>query len=162
MIQQVFRQSDQEFIKVLEKIRRGVCDEDCVELLKRCGTDLKKDGEIGIKVSDLLSSSIGSRSLILRLPLSLTLQPTNLNPLKKEVENENKIEFKALPGKIYTFEALDEARGSYAQGELRRLDNVPAPPRLELKTGAQVLLLANLSVKGKLNFLLKHEVVFLT
>lgn len=45
----VFRQSDIGFIKMLEKFRRGTCDDECVQLLKTCGSALKD--EIKIKVS---------------------------------------------------------------------------------------------------------------
>lgn len=45
----VFRQSDMAFITMLEKFRRGICDPECVALLKTCGSAL--NGEIMIKVS---------------------------------------------------------------------------------------------------------------
>ncbi|GAA5953293.1 hypothetical protein JCM3765_007464 [Sporobolomyces pararoseus] len=121
----VYRQSDPDFIRVLEKIRRGSCDQECVDLFKTCGNDLKKGGEIEIK-------------------------PTNLYPKKAAVEIENDQEFRKLKTQEYFFTASDEARGDYAQTQLSRLDSTPASKLLKLKVGAQVLLLANLDVKGGL------------
>ncbi|GAA5936423.1 hypothetical protein JCM10213_000315 [Rhodosporidiobolus nylandii] len=122
----VFRQDHPEFIATLEKFRRGVCDEAAVEFLKTCGTELGKEGKIKI-------------------------QPTNLYPLKKDVDGENAREFARLKEQQFTFAALDDSRGGYAKTQVKeRLANVPPPQTLQLKKGAQVLLLANLDVKGGL------------
>lgn len=44
----VFRQSDSQYVAMLEKFRRGICDDSCVKLLATCGSALK--GEVKIKV----------------------------------------------------------------------------------------------------------------
>ncbi|GAA5880488.1 hypothetical protein JCM16303_005400 [Sporobolomyces ruberrimus] len=121
----VFRQSDPGFIRVLEKIRRGVCDQECVDLFALCGSELKKGGTIQIR-------------------------PTNLYPTRSDVDNENQREFKALKEEEFQFVASDESRGSYGDTQLERLNSTPAAKTLKLKKGAQVLLLANLNVKGGL------------
>ncbi|GAA6062371.1 hypothetical protein JCM10212_004217 [Sporobolomyces blumeae] len=122
----VFRQSDPEFIAMLEKIRRGECDESCVELLKGCGTELGQGGSIKIR-------------------------PTNLYPIRADVDKENNAEFRKLKEEEFTFKAIDAARGEWAKQTMKsRLDSVPANPELKLKKGAQVLLLANLDVKAGL------------
>lgn len=53
-LKQVFRQTDPGFIVMLEKFRRGHCDEQSVALLQGCGTALQVAG--AIKVSHALSS----------------------------------------------------------------------------------------------------------
>ncbi|GAA6014142.1 hypothetical protein JCM11491_004118 [Sporobolomyces phaffii] len=121
----VFRQSDPGFIRVLEKIRRGVCDEECVKLFASCGTELKEGGAIPIR-------------------------PTNLYPTRNDVDNENAREFNALKEEEYRFVAADAARGPYGATQVERLSNTPAAKLLKLKKGAQVLLLANLDIKGGL------------
>ncbi|GAA6034605.1 hypothetical protein JCM8097_005419 [Rhodosporidiobolus ruineniae] len=122
----VFRQGDPEFVATLEKFRRGICDEACIAFLKRCGTELGKGGQIKI-------------------------QPTNLYPLRKSVDEENRREFEKLKEASFKFAALDDSRGGYAKMQMKeRLTNVPPAQTLLLKKGAQVLLLANLDVKGGL------------
>ncbi|GAA5908707.1 hypothetical protein JCM5296_002682 [Sporobolomyces johnsonii] len=119
----VFRQSDLEFIAILEKFRRGMCDQACVDLLATCGTELGKGGSIKIK-------------------------PTNLYPTRDAVDKENTSEFAKLKEETYTFAAVDEARGDYARSIMKeRLSALPAQQTLKLKKGAQVLLLANLDMK---------------
>ncbi|CEQ42261.1 SPOSA6832_04063 [Sporobolomyces salmonicolor] len=144
----VFRQSDLEFIAVLEKLRRGICDQACIDLLATCGTELGKGGLIKIK-------------------------PTNLYPTRDAVNKENTSEFDKLKEETYTFASINDSRGEYARsimkervslalhpplisckqhidqlpGSLSQLNAVPAQEILKLKKGAQVLLLANLDVK---------------
>ncbi|GAA5907901.1 hypothetical protein JCM6882_001521 [Rhodosporidiobolus microsporus] len=122
----VFRQDAPDFIATLEKFRRGICDDSCVAFLARCGTELGKGGAIQI-------------------------QPTNLYPLRQNVDSENAREFAKLKEQAYTFQALDDSRGGFARMQMKeRLANVPPTQTLQLKKGAQVLLLANLDVKGGL------------
>ncbi|GAA6009141.1 hypothetical protein JCM10207_004280 [Rhodosporidiobolus poonsookiae] len=122
----VFRQDAPDFIATLEKFRRGICDEACIEFLRSCGSELGKGGNIKI-------------------------QPTNLYPLRRNVDEENDREFKKLKEPAYTFQALDDSRGGYGRMQMKeRLANVPPVERLQLKKGAQVLLLANLDVKNGL------------
>ncbi|GAA5979052.1 hypothetical protein JCM11641_004956 [Rhodosporidiobolus odoratus] len=122
----VFRQDHPEFIATLEKFRRGICDDAAVEFLKTCGTELGQGGNIQI-------------------------QPTNLYPLRSNVDAENDREFKKLKEPAFAFQALDDSRGAYARTQMKdRLANVPPVQTLHLKKGAQVLLLANLDVKNGL------------
>ncbi|GAA5952397.1 hypothetical protein JCM21900_003803 [Sporobolomyces salmonicolor] len=119
----VFRQSDLEFIAVLEKLRRGICDQACIDLLATCGTELGKGGLIKIK-------------------------PTNLYPTRDAVNKENTSEFDKLKEETYTFASINDSRGEYARSIMKeRLNAVPAQEILKLKKGAQVLLLANLDMK---------------
>ncbi|KAL7342683.1 hypothetical protein BJY59DRAFT_534208 [Rhodotorula toruloides] len=89
----VFRQDHPVFIATLEKIRRGICDDECTRFLANCGAELGKGGNIDI-------------------------QPTNLYPLRKAVDDENRREFEKLKEQAYTFQALDDSRGAYAESVL--------------------------------------------
>ncbi|GAA5884540.1 hypothetical protein JCM16303_000019 [Sporobolomyces ruberrimus] len=118
----VFRQTDTEFIEVLEKVRRGACDTACRKYFKRCGPSFG-NGDAKIK-------------------------PTVLHPTNKPVEAENKKRFEALAGDVYTYEALDEADEGPAEAQLKdRLKNCAYPSVFKAKVGAQVILLANLDAK---------------
>ncbi|KAK4700308.1 ATP-dependent DNA helicase PIF1, partial [Phenoliferia sp. Uapishka_3] len=114
----VFRQTDREFIGMLEKFRRGICDEPCIDLLTKCGSALSSEGSI---------------------------KPTNLYPLRASVDRENEAEFKKLEGRAYNYECADDSRGPRGESAMReRLKDVPGQPMVHLKLGAQVLLLTNL------------------
>lgn len=81
--------------------------------------------------------------------IRLVMQPTNLYPLRKAVEEENEREFRKLQEQSYEFTALDDSRGEYAATvKEKRLQDAPPAKNLRLKKGAQVLLLANLDVQG--------------
>ncbi|KDE06119.1 hypothetical protein MVLG_03536 [Microbotryum lychnidis-dioicae p1A1 Lamole] len=118
----VFRQSDMEFIRVLEMFRRGKCDDEAVRLIKSCGYGLDPAAATG------------------------NIKPTNLYATKKDVANENKTNFEQLSGPIIDYVANDEKWGEGAGIYMKRLNDCPAPDKLRLRVGAQVMLITNLSV----------------
>lgn len=125
----VFRQTDDSFISLLDSLRRGQCSPAHAEALRACqGNDL-----------DALAAHDGIR-------------PTSLLTLKKEVDAMNQRELSQLPGAPRAFLAKDSSASSAAGGTLgsayleQLQANCPARARLELKVGAQVILLRNLSV----------------
>lgn len=133
---QVFRQSDAEFIGHLNKFRRGICDEAAVEFLKTCGSDL-----------DIL----------------IKIKPTNLYPLRAAVDSENQREYAKIEGPEHKFRAADDYRGTRGEREMAtrvsrqagretlsqqlltgfcltpQLKDTPPVQYLALKTGAQVV-----------------------
>lgn len=113
---QVYRQDHPAFISTLAKIRRGICDDECVAFLKTCGTELGRGGNIKIQVRHVRPSrgSEQTPEIDHRL-LAYVRQPTNLYPIRSAVENENRREFEKLREEAYTFQALDDARGGYAR-----------------------------------------------
>lgn len=120
-LQTVHRQSDPEFVSLLNLLRIGrVTDEVEARLMATSKQRIEKNG--------ILATQLCSHT--------------------KEVNliNQNKLE--QLEGKVTTFDAQDSDRNFSVQ-----LDGqVPAPGRLELKVGAQVMLLKNVSVaKGLVN-----------
>ena len=125
----VFRQTDDAFISLLDSLRRGQCSPEHLRALQECqGNDL-----------DALAGHDGIR-------------PTSLLTLKKEVDAMNLRELAQLPGASRAFLAKDSSASSAAGGTLgstyleQLQANCPARARLELKVGAQVILLRNLSV----------------
>lgn len=76
-------------------------------------------------------------------------------PTRNEVENSNQRRLKALSGKSYRYDAIDT--GDVAIRD-KLLANMMAPPSLELKKGAQVMLIKNMDetlVNGSLGTVIK-------
>lgn len=79
---QVFRQDHPNFIATLEKFRRGVCDQACIDFLDSCGSELGQGGSIKIQVRP-------PSLLLLRLFLRLTTtcpaadQPVSASPRRR-------------------------------------------------------------------------------
>ncbi|SCV70016.1 BQ2448_1410 [Microbotryum intermedium] len=130
-VMQVFRQSDMEFIRVLEMFRRGKCDDEAGKLIKTCGYGLDPAAATG------------------------NIKPTNLYATKKDVATENRTNFDRLGGPIIDYVANDEKWGDGAGIYMKRvrskcagccLNDCPAPDKLRLRVGAQVMLITNLSV----------------
>lgn len=74
------------------------------------------------------------------------LLPTELFPLRAEVDRANASRLAALAGPPHAFAARDSAAGGVPPDRRRRLlDAMAAPAQLELKPGAQVMLIKNVS-----------------
>jgi ATP-dependent DNA helicase PIF1 len=122
-LQHVYRQgSDAEFAEILNAIRTGTASSDQLALLQQQGETAAIDQDI---------------------------QPTILYPLRSSVELENLAKLEALPGEIYQFVAQDSGIASYFE-EKKVCSWTNAPTILKLKIGAQVVLLRNLDIPGKL------------
>jgi ATP-dependent DNA helicase PIF1 len=72
------------------------------------------------------------------------VRPTKLFSKNKDVESYNQAQFSALTTELVTFEAADGGcepyRGDFFQG-------LRVPEKLELRVGAQVMLLKNLDIR---------------
>lgn len=129
---QVFRQKDDAFVSLLDSLRRGVCTPEHTEILRGC-----EDRDL-----DALAALDG-------------IQPTSLMTLKKEVDSLNLRELGGLRGETKVFHAKDSSTASIGgmagSSFLEQLQsNCPARSKLELKIGAQVILLRNLSLASGL------------
>ncbi|GAA5924183.1 hypothetical protein JCM1841_006870 [Sporobolomyces salmonicolor] len=117
---QVFRQKDTEFIDMLNEMRFG----------------------------KLSQESIKKFYSLSREPAYNGIEPTELFPMRHQVEHANQNRLKALQGDAVTFKADDWALNKDAS-QIKNdqyIKNFMAPETLVLKPGAQVMLIKNLDV----------------
>lgn len=146
VLTKVFRQKDSKFVDMLSATRSGQLEDWHVQEF--------------LKLSRVVEYSDG-------------ISPTQLFPLKSQVELCNKTHLDVLPGEIFTYTAM-ESRGFNMYGERisfdaagRLLERLVAPREITLKVGAQVMLLRNLLqgrlVNGSLgkvvDFITTHEAI---
>ncbi|GJJ78193.1 ATP-dependent DNA helicase PIF1 [Entomortierella parvispora] len=111
-LEQVFRQKDPTFARMLNEARIGQMQHPTIEQFLNLTRDLPEtDG----------------------------LKPTELFPLRRQVEEANASELNALTSESLFFEAED-----YGPQKEKLEQHCIAPTKLELKVGAQVMLLRNL------------------
>lgn len=168
LLTHVFRQKDEAFAKMLNEMRLGKMSPATVREFKSLSRPLNFHDEL--EATELYVSS--------PLP-SCYLLTMSRYPRREEVENANQNRMRKLSGQIMTFNAIDSG---VAEPNTRKslLNNMIAPEVLELKKGAQVMLIKNIDgqlVNGSLgivqsfmdegtffaykddepNFLLAHE-----
>ncbi|GAA6009624.1 hypothetical protein JCM11491_001037 [Sporobolomyces phaffii] len=115
---QVFRQKDTSFIDMLNEMRFG----------------------------QLSTQSIAKFKALCREPKYTGIEPTELFPMRHQVDLANQNRLRALKGEEYVFKAEDWA-GDKTPEQMKTdtyLNNFMAPERLVLKVGAQVMLIKNL------------------
>jgi ATP-dependent DNA helicase PIF1 len=111
---QVFRQRDADFAAVLNEMRLG-------------------------KVTDQALQTF--QALSRPLAFNDGIEMTELFPTRAEVESANLTRLRALPGEVHHFTAVDT--GDQAVRD-RLLQHMMAPKTIELKVGAQVMLIKNI------------------
>lgn len=111
---QVFRQRDPEFAAMLNEMRVGKISQKTVDAFKALSRPLKFDD--GVDTAELY-------------------------PTRAQVEASNEKRLRDLPGKAYRYEAMDSGDPAIRD---KLLVNMMAPKALELKVGAQVMLIKNL------------------
>lgn len=110
---EVFRQKDPEFARMLNEMRIGEISAATEKSFKSLSRPLKFDD--GLDMSQLY-------------------------PTRAQVESSNASRLRALPGELRRFEAMDSGD---PQNRDRLLANMMAPKALDLKIGAQVMLIKN-------------------
>eukprot|EP00986_Skeletonema_menzelii_P000586 scaffold162_cov143-Skeletonema_menzelii.AAC.5 len=130
LLTQVFRQrGDQTLLNILDEARIGELSAKSAEVLRRhsvlpAAAFAKRSGEEQIK-------------------------PTLLECRNREVDKANQREMDKLPGDIHTFSARDRGMNDTYKAQLKHCQ---APATLDLKVGAQVMLLKNIDLeKGLAN-----------
>ncbi|THH29339.1 hypothetical protein EUX98_g4847 [Antrodiella citrinella] len=115
ILKQVFRQKDTQFVDLLNEMRRG---------------------QISVEGKAIFRG--------LSRPLTFTddLLPTELFPLRSEVDKSNAARLTSLPGELQIFEARDTGTAA-ADKRAKLLENMVAPKDLQLKVDAQVMLIKN-------------------
>lgn len=113
---QVFRQKDSAFVTMLNEMRYGKMSPETVRAFAR----LERTPS---------------------LPENMT--PTELFPLRRDVDRANQSRLDAIESEVRVYTSLD---GGSLQGEFRErvLENFLAPRHVHLKKGAQVMLIKNL------------------
>lgn len=114
---EVFRQKDPIFANMLNEMRLGKITNETIAAFKRMSR---------------------------KIDYGDALMATELFPTRNEVENANAFRMRDLVGKTFKFEARDT--GSITDETMREklLSNMMAPKVLELKKGAQVMLIKNM------------------
>lgn len=115
-LRQVFRQKDDRFSNMLNSIRRG-------------------------EVTDEMERAFQVLSRTPQVPGDIT--PTELYPLRRDVDNANRQKMRQLAGRVVEFKAQDSYMSDYAEN-LNKLDLLMCPKELSVKRGAQVMLIKNL------------------
>ncbi|KAF4898404.1 ATP-dependent DNA helicase PIF1 [Colletotrichum fructicola] len=125
---QVFRQRDPVFANMLNEMRLGRISEQTVQAFRKLTRPIVSDD--GLEVTELF-------------------------PTRWEVENSNQARLRNLPGKPHRYDASD---GGDANVRDKLLQNMMAPKTIELKVGAQVMLIKNMDdtlVNGSLGKVVK-------
>ncbi|KAI5065568.1 hypothetical protein GOP47_0020263 [Adiantum capillus-veneris] len=119
----VFRQSDSEFVEMLNELRRGQCSSSTHCKLSSCDRPVQ-------------ASNAG-------------ILMTKLYPRKMDVGKENEYKLRSLNQEAVAFLAKDDSKSEFA---MRQLENVRAEKELYLSVGAQVMLVKNVdSSSGLVN-----------
>ncbi|KAF2962696.1 hypothetical protein GQX73_g10877 [Xylaria multiplex] len=111
---QVFRQKDPQFAGMLNEMRLGKISDKTVQTFKDLARPLTFDDGLGA---------------------------TELFPTRHEVERSNESRLRNLPGESYHYESLDAGDPSIRD---KLLANMMAPKSIDLKKGAQVMLIKNM------------------
>ncbi|SPO02968.1 related to PIF1 protein precursor [Cephalotrichum gorgonifer] len=111
---QVFRQKDPTFAQMLNEMRIGKVSDESVRAFKQLSRPLQFDDGV---------------------------EATELFPTRSEVERSNQRRLQALPSKAYRFDAMDTGDPKLKE---RLLANMMAPKFIDLKVGAQVMLIKNI------------------
>ena len=123
-LKKVERQNDDQFVKYLNEVRIGILSKEFSNVLDSCLVSRKPPPTDGII-------------------------PTKLYSNNKEVDSENNLRLSELPEKTVIIEAIDKwkvkpAKSSSVQPLIAGVENM-IPEKIELKVGAQVMLLRNRS-----------------
>lgn len=114
---EVFRQKDPEFANMLNEMRLGRISDQTVKKFKALSRPLQfEDG----------------------------LEVTELFPTRLEVDNSNNRRLTSLQSKPYRFDAVDTGNMVDLKQREKLLQNMMAPKTLELRKGAQVMLIKNM------------------
>ncbi|KAI5820074.1 P-loop containing nucleoside triphosphate hydrolase protein [Pyronema omphalodes] len=114
-LKEVHRQTDQEWIKILNQIRLGSQDEEVIDYLQKLQRKLPEHGDI---------------------------KPTKINTHRKGADEENQREYGKLVGNEYCSDACDAAE---ERSEHWFFKDNQMPSSLCLKLGTQVMLIANIN-----------------
>ncbi|KAJ5782713.1 hypothetical protein N7457_004487 [Penicillium paradoxum] len=117
LLTNIFRQRDPEFADMLNEMRLGKITPRTIEAFRRLSRPLDINDQI---------------------------EATELFPTRAEVEGANSARMGRLSGEVMRFNAVDSGTIQDPQHRERLLSNCMAPPLIQLKKGAQVMLIKNM------------------
>ncbi|KAJ6184257.1 hypothetical protein N7519_005558 [Penicillium mononematosum] len=117
LLTNIFRQRDPEFADMLNEMRLGKITPRTIEAFRRLSRPLDVKDQI---------------------------EATELFPTRAEVEGANSARMARLSGETMRFNAVDSGTIQDPQHRERLLANCMAPPMIQLKKGAQVMLIKNM------------------
>ncbi|KAJ5695879.1 hypothetical protein N7536_006291 [Penicillium majusculum] len=117
LLTNIFRQRDPEFADMLNEMRLGKITPRTIEAFRRLSRPLDVKDQI---------------------------EATELFPTRAEVEGANSARMGRLSGEMMRFNAVDSGTIQDPQHRERLLANCMAPPMIQLKKGAQVMLIKNM------------------
>jgi ATP-dependent DNA helicase PIF1 len=129
MLTEIVRQKDLVFMQLLNEIRVGKCSPTTTSLLGTCLVSRKPVPDDGIL-------------------------PTKLSCTNADVDAENKLKLRELPGEEVRFRAHDSWANNPAEAQMQQLTAMAdkkIPRELLLKVGAQVMLGRNMQELGLVN-----------
>ncbi|KAL7536983.1 hypothetical protein ACHAXR_007524 [Thalassiosira sp. AJA248-18] len=130
LLKQVFRQQgDATLMNILDEARIGELSRKSSEILRQHGT--------------LPAAAFGS-SRTFNDDDKEKIIPTLLECRNRDVDKANIREMAKLPGEVHTFKSRDRAM---TESFKKQLKHCQAPPQLDLKVGAQVMLLKNIDLE---------------
>jgi ATP-dependent DNA helicase PIF1 len=137
LLTQVFRQrGDQTLLNILDEARIGELSAKSVEVLRRHSV---------LPASAFANSSREQHGGA----EEEQIKPTLLECRNRDVDKANELEMDKLPGEVHSFLARDRAINDTYKAQLKHCQ---APAQLDLKLGAQVMLLKNIDLeKGLAN-----------
>jgi hypothetical protein len=125
-LRKVFRQTDDAFVRILNELRRGIVSLTTEQAFNGSGWELRSMAAAGSQV-----------------------RVTKLFTRNMSVDNINAQELAKCSGSVRQFNAADAGEAQFRESLAK---NCPAPGRVELKVGAQVILLKNIdSGRGLVN-----------
>jgi len=130
LLKQVFRQrGDATLLNILDEARVGELSAGSAEVLRRHSTLPAAFGR-----SSSTDAGDGEERVI----------PTLLECRNRDVDKANEREMAKLSGEVHTFKSRDRAINEAMKAQLKHCQ---APPQLNLKIGAQVMLLKNIDLE---------------
>ncbi len=142
-LKEIMRQSDPEFIELLNSARKGRISREHKELLmRRCGSSASGLPASGLPAGGLSAGGLPAGDLSAKSEV----RPTKLFALNANVDRYNDEEYSQLDGPeyIYNINYIAKSNGSNDKSNDKSLiDAIRLPSELKLRVGAQVMHLVN-------------------
>jgi ATP-dependent DNA helicase PIF1 len=133
LLTNVFRQKDPEFAEMLNEMRLGKISPRTIDAFRKLSRPL-----------DFHDSLEATELYVIHFDISITQLTINRFPTRAEVEGANSARMGRLSGEMMIYNAVDSGTIQDPQHREKLLSNCMAPPLIQLKKGAQVMLIKNM------------------